>query len=552
VKGEWFARATELDPMGAVARDVDWAATSWGPPETWAPGLRSAVEICMSTRFPVLVTWGPDLLMFYNDGYRAMLGTDKQIGAMGAPVSAVWSEIWSELDPLFEHVLTTGTPYYMDDITLRINRSGYDEETWFAFCYSALRDEAGNVRGVLDISHETTDQVIDRRRLALVSTLSTRLHDATGDVDAVGVAVADVLGRSLDVAATELSLVVDGALLPLATTHLGGGVLHDSAEVAAALEDGRTRVVGDTLVAPLAGSRGESAIGLLVVSSGTGRELDERRRAFMELLAATVSVALSSSVRHMDEVGELRHVSTTLQESMLPTLTSSSDAVGRYLPATGSLAVGGDWYDSVMLDAGTVALVVGDCVGHGLGAAAVMAQLRTASRTLLLEGHGPAQTLSALDRFAADLPGAECTTVICTRLDLTTGEIDFARGGHLPALVAGRDSHRWLMGERGLPLGIAALGLGDLPERVDSTDVLAPDEILIVFTDGLVERRDEVLDVGLERLAASVRSALDGRSASDIDVGEVVDDVLRLMVPHGGSDDIALIAQRLPARPPSG
>jgi serine phosphatase RsbU (regulator of sigma subunit) len=201
--------------------------------------------------------------------------------------------------------------------------------------------------------------------------------------------------------------------------------------------------------------------------------------------------------------------------------------------------VGGDWYDSVDLDADSTALVVGDCVGHGLAAAAVMGQLRTASRTLLLEGNGPADTLSALDRFAADLPGAAMATVFCLCLDRATGSLTYARGGHPPALVVGPRGHRWLFGGHGTPLGVTG------PEPRDEVeDVLAEDELLVLFTDGLVERRGEDLDAGMGRLRDAAASAIGSHDARDLDLEQLVDEVLSVMVPDGGRDDVALIVQR--------
>ena len=541
MREQWFARATALDPMGPTVREVDWASTSWGRPEDWAPGLRSAVEICMSTRFPVLVTWGPDLLMLYNEGYRAMLGSEKQAGATGRPVSQVWSEVWPDISPLFDSVLSTGVPVYLEDTPLRVNRSGYDEDTWFTFCYSALRDEHGQVRGVLDIASETTEQVVARRRLSFVSRLSMQLHAAVGDVGSLGRVVADAIGRSVEVHAAELSLLVDERFIPIARAIPRGAPMLDPSTVPGLVRSGRPQVVGDTFVMPLAGSATDPVVGVLTLRASLGRAPDDQQIDFMELVGVTIAGALSTSVKHMTEVGELRHVSRTLQESMLPTLTASSDAVARYLPATGSLAVGGDWYDSVDQDAERVALVVGDCVGHGLAAAAVMAQLRTASRTLLIEGHGPAQMLTELDKFAGEVPGAECATVFCSTLDLVSGELVYASAGHLPALVVGPRGHRWLEGGRGIPLAVLRTSARD-----DAAGVLERDEVLLVFTDGLVERRGESLDLGLDRLARAVTAVLDDQDLRELDLEALVDGILGLLVPQGSSDDIALIAQRRP------
>jgi len=159
----WFTAVTEGSVTGEVAPAVDRSATSLGPPDGWPQPLRSAVELCFSTRFPVLVTWGPDLVMVYNDGYREMLGSEKHPSAMGAPCEKVWQEVWPHIAPAFEAVLTTGRATWAVDQMLTIHRSGYDEETYFTYSYSALRDEDGAVRGVLDIASETTDSPAIRR-----------------------------------------------------------------------------------------------------------------------------------------------------------------------------------------------------------------------------------------------------------------------------------------------------------------------------------------------------------------------------------------------------
>ncbi|NTW42554.1 MAG: hypothetical protein HGA44_22230, partial [Cellulomonadaceae bacterium] len=99
---QWFARATAGTEAGALAREVDWAATPLGHPDTWPTTLRICVEMCFSTRFPVLVTWGPQYTQIYNDAYRPMLGSTKHLGAMGASARDVWREVWGQLGPMFD------------------------------------------------------------------------------------------------------------------------------------------------------------------------------------------------------------------------------------------------------------------------------------------------------------------------------------------------------------------------------------------------------------------------------------------------------------------
>ena len=132
-------------------------------------------------------------------------------------------------------------------------------------------------------------------------------------------------------------------------------------------------------------------------------------------------------------------VAVTLQRAVLgPTVLPAGFAV-HYEPATGTLEVGGDWYDVVDLPDGQYGVVVGDVVGRGLAAAAVMGQLRSAGRALLLESRSPAHVLSALDRFAALVPGAAVSTVFCAVIDRDEGTLRYSSAGHPPAILVEAD-----------------------------------------------------------------------------------------------------------------
>jgi hypothetical protein len=158
--------------------------------------------------------------MIYNDGYRDMLGSAKHPGAMGLPVAEVWPEIWADVGPIFAQVLATGEPTWTTDQGFLMHRSGFVEETYFTYSYSPLRDETGSVRGVLDIATETTDRVVDRRRLGCLSALSTGLQAAVYDVGEVGRVTIDALGADIaDVSAADVYLRDGDDVLLLATTR---------------------------------------------------------------------------------------------------------------------------------------------------------------------------------------------------------------------------------------------------------------------------------------------------------------------------------------------
>ena len=187
--------------------------------------------------------------------------------------------------------------------------------------------------------------------------------------------------------------------------------------------------------------------------------------------------------------------SHTLQRAVLGPTVLPPGFAAHYEPASHALEVGGDWYDVVDLADGRYGVVVGDVVGRGLVAAAVMGQLRSAGRALLLESRSPAQVLSALETFAGRVPGASCSTVFCGVIDPLAGRLHYSSAGHVPALLAdGHGVARLLEEAGGLPLAVA-----DGRIRPEAELVLTCGSTLLLYTDGLVERRTEVLDDGIAR-----------------------------------------------------
>ncbi len=232
---------------------------------------------------------------------------------------------------------------------------------------------------------------------------------------------------------------------------------------------------------------------------------------------------------------EVEHeAAMTLQRNLMPEGTAHAvnvEADGRYLPATRGVHVGGDWYDIVDRPDGTVALAVGDIAGHGLQAAAAMGQVRSAWRALALSTTEPSAILASLDRFATGVDGAFFSTILTLLLDPSNGELRYASAGHPPALVMEPDgSTRFLEGGRSVPLGLPF----DLP-RPQAAERLSTGAILVVYTDGLVERREESLDRGLERLAAAA-SRVKSYSLS------AIADALLELVAEDRHDDVALLA----------
>ncbi|GAB2835166.1 hypothetical protein GCM10027176_44290 [Actinoallomurus bryophytorum] len=234
-----------------------------------------------------------------------------------------------------------------------------------------------------------------------------------------------------------------------------------------------------------------------------------------------------------------REVAVTLQQSMLPPVHEERhpEVAVRYLPAAGSLNVCGDWYELVDLADDRLAVAVGDVVGHGLCAAGVMGQLRSALSAAIRAVEGPARALELLGVYACSIEGALATTAIQTVIDKGSQTITYSSAGHLPPVLL-QPGNLVVMLDQATdpPLGID-LSHTDRPQaRVTYT----PGATLVLYTDGLVERRGEDIDAGLARLTESLarHGALDPGPLADLLLSD-------LGVSGGTTDDTALVVIRL-------
>ena len=152
--------------MGELTRNFNWSTTSIGTPDAWPKSLQVTVGIILSSKFPMFLWWGEEMIQFYNDAYRPSLGEDgKHPGALGQKGKDCWPEIWHIIYPLILQVQTTGEPTWSEDQLVPIYRNGRLEDVYWTFGYSAVYGEAGEVAGVLVVCHETTETVLGRKRL---------------------------------------------------------------------------------------------------------------------------------------------------------------------------------------------------------------------------------------------------------------------------------------------------------------------------------------------------------------------------------------------------
>ncbi len=321
----WLAGVGE---MRRRIREFDWSKHPLGSPETWPQSLKTIVRMMLDSRYAMWMGWGPELTFFYNDAYaRDTLGK-KHPWALGRSAREVWAEIWPDIGPRIERVLSTGEATWDEGLLLFLERSGYAEETYHTFSYSPLYNDAGKMGGMLCVVTEETKRVISERRLALLrelaanTTLARTIDDAcdcfvqtmdqnSADVPFALIYLSDPSQRKLifkravrvlsdhPAAFSEVPLgdplenvwpmtEALGAKKPVAITNLeekfgrfSGGRWPEPPQCAVAL--------------PIPGADTDHPIGALVLGVNPRRALDDDYEGFFQLVAGQLATALSNA-----------------------------------------------------------------------------------------------------------------------------------------------------------------------------------------------------------------------------------------------------------------
>ncbi|MEA2155228.1 MAG: hypothetical protein QOE11_1368 [Solirubrobacteraceae bacterium] len=291
------------------------------------------------------------------------------------------------------------------------------------------------------------------------------------------------------------------------------------------LEAGIASMVGVPLIAH------DEIIGVIEIGTRRPRRLGPEDVDLLRLTADRVALA----VDHARAFGREHRIAETLQRSLLPQTLPSLPGVelgARYLPAASEAEVGGDWYDAIALTGGRALLVLGDVSGKGLAAASTLGALRNAIRAYALEGHGPAEIAERLNEFVLADPGREhMATLVLAVFDPVGGELTWVNAGHpSPLLLSAEGDASLLEGGRSVPLGVLPF-----PGYAVATTVIEPGGALVLYTDGLIERRGEHLDDGMDLLLVTA-------AQGPLDPDALCDRLLAAAAPTGAtSDDIALL-----------
>ncbi|MFT7840353.1 SpoIIE family protein phosphatase [Saccharothrix sp. BKS2] len=408
---------------------------------------------------------------------------------------------------------------------------------WVAAAYSRVHDPDTGRHMFVGTFRDVTAEHYAVQRDSAMAALSLRLSRADTVAEALGGALEEL--RSLWGARRAVAVTFGAGVEPEVVCAGGDTRWGD---LPPSLRASTEAMRAAPPLVPHADGTGHAGIALehprgvvvIWVDLGENRPFSAEDRTLLVLLAGH----LGQGLHRVHQIDQQRETALALQHAILGPPHLHDGFAVRYEPATRPLRVGGDWYDTIGLPDGRIGIVVGDCVGHGLQAATVMGQLRSACRALLLQNSGPAQALSALDRFAATLPGALSTTVFCGVLDPASGELVYSAAGHPPGILAHPDGVTELLdGGRSIPLAVR-------PERPrpEATAVVPPRATLVLYTDGLVERRRRPLDEGITEAATAVR---DGRTSP---VDELATRLMTDLAPDDGyEDDVALLVYRHPA-----
>ena len=338
-----FDLTTEL---GRDLAAVDWAATAVGPWEHWPASLTNTVQLVTGSRFSMWMAWGEERTFFCNDAYRRDTLGAKYPWALGKPAEKVWSEIWPDIGPLIESVMTTGVATWDERMLLFLERSGYTEETYHTFSYSPIRGDAGEIAGMLCVVSEDTGRVISERRMALLRDLGGGLSGAS-QMSEVGAAAQRQLATDAHDLPFTLAYLFDPdgvarlfwatglsmgspAVAPVVSPASTGALWHAALHAS----DGEPHVTDVSAVPnlPTGGWQGppvralsvplrqvgaRDPYGYLIVGLNPFRALDEDYRDFVDLLGSQVSASIARAMafenerERVEQLAELDRAKTT-------------------------------------------------------------------------------------------------------------------------------------------------------------------------------------------------------------------------------------------------
>ncbi|UBF29963.1 PAS domain-containing protein (plasmid) [Kovacikia minuta CCNUW1] len=316
--------------MGELMHSLDWSQTPVGSVQTWSQSLKSLVKTLLTSRYPMVLTWGSQFTQFYNDAYSELIG-DKHPAALGTDIRETLAEAWDTLGPMIQRVMATGVANWTPALPLVLERAGYREESYFSVSHAPAEDDDGQIVGMLGVCSEVTQQVLGERRLRLLRDLAAQTGETRSVQDTCQDLMTAIAAHPLDVPFALLylresdgrtltlqgavGLTVDQPLCPdsidFTTSHplwsfapaaAGEIVLVETLEHHRIIPGGPwNEPVHSALMMPIASSGRAAPLGVLIAGVNPNRALDEGYRSFYELLVGQVSVSIRNAQAYEEE-----------------------------------------------------------------------------------------------------------------------------------------------------------------------------------------------------------------------------------------------------------
>lgn len=328
--------------MGELIRSRDWSKTPLGPVEAWPQSLKTCVRIMLTSRQPMFVWWGGDLINLYNDAYRSILG-GKHPAVLGSPASEVWTEIWHEVGPRVDACMQQNIGTYDESLLLLMERNGYPEETYYTFSYSPVPADEGGTGGIICANTDDTQRILGERQLRTLKDLGRYLAEASDDADVYNRAIEilkdnpadfpfaclyelDITTATLHIAAKTDDRLSANALpqqlhlesdiagewqFPYVITHNRTAIIEDLRDKYGELPSGSWKISPDqAVVIPVMQNGQDCPFALLVVGLSPHRQLDEKYASFFQLVADQIA----NSIVNVHTVEEARKRAEALLE----------------------------------------------------------------------------------------------------------------------------------------------------------------------------------------------------------------------------------------------
>ncbi len=315
--------------MGERIRSKDWSQTPLGPAEYWPQSLKTIVRIMLTSRQPIWIGWGPDLIKLYNDPYKAIVG-GKHPEALGQPAAVVWREIWGDIGPRLQIAMQENEGTYDEALLLIMERYGYQEETYYTFSYSPVPAEQGGVGGIICANTDDTQRIIGERQVTLLRTLAAETADARTIVEACHLSAKSLEHNPYDIPFAMIYLLdqekqmvqlagtsgIQRSAIP-ANMRLDAHTLWPFAQV---LHKHQLQLISSVenimdhlpmgawkreprqmAVLPIASSGQTGKAGVLVVGLNPFRLFDEGYQGFLNLVAGQIAASIANAQAYEEE-----------------------------------------------------------------------------------------------------------------------------------------------------------------------------------------------------------------------------------------------------------